>query len=96
MTTHPTAAEIAESEQRLKQHGWTEGLMSLCAAARDRNRLAGACAKLREAIKEVMAFQISEVLERCGGRRAGVAKEWVDLKRNLRSAALSQLETDNG
>lgn len=50
MTTHPTDAEIAEIELRLKQYGWTEGFMSLCAAARDRNRLADECARLREAL----------------------------------------------
>lgn len=41
---------------------------------------------LREALEAVLNFQISEILERHGGRRAAVCKEWMTIKKRVRAA----------
>lgn len=107
MTTHPTDAEIDDTEKRHLNDGiwpaWHQ-IRMLHAAARDRNRLEAENAKLREAYrKEVILTAWTagnygskphhHICEACGG-------EWTpsDAERHEPAclARPSQLETDNG
>ena len=97
MTTRPTDAEVAEVEKSgiprkfdPETSIFDRTFRSLCAAARDRNRLEAENAKLREALKQAAVWLRNGDYDTRGGliemsRLAGVCE-----------SALSELEATNG